>query len=483
MNFPENPHISVILPVKNGLPYLKDAIAGLCAQTYKNFTLIAQDSVSTDGSLEYLKSLKTDFKIDLVSEPDGSLTIGYARCMKRIKGDLMVFAACDEVFDANAFERYVEWYRQHPDAIFIYGGTRILREDPEKGRVEEPILPAAFDLFDYVRLRMCPTTGGAFNKRVLGDDLFFDESLKSCPDFELVTRIALLYGPHRIIMKNALTMTARGDRSSMTFRAESHAQFAKDKTTIIDRLISGPLALRFEEFLRNYFIYSLHMVSANIVNEVAPDSEFFASHVKAAEECLPRTDLVGRLAHQSRLLKWDEDKGGVTEIACPHPSTPLSQDMFEVAALPLPQFQMTTKWVDLGARLEITAHGAVIDTVKISGFSAMLPLSVDVLDFEKNWYWVRVTAQTIKGITKLLLTGSQAVWRGDFAEMLIMHQKKMVESAGTEVVYLPLKACRTAAVVVANHMQNDASRICIQSMSVVSVAKASAISPAQKLAG
>lgn len=471
MSFPENPHISVLLPTRNGMPHVQEALAGLCAQTYKNFTVLVQDGLSTDGTLEYLRGLKTDFKMDIVSEHDGSLTIGYARCMKRMTGDLMVFAACDEVFDADAFARYVQWYQQHPDAIFIYGGVRIEKEDQEKKRTKYLCPAVDFNLFDYIRLRMCPTMGGAFNARALGKALCFDESLASCPDFELVTRLALQYGSHRIIAKKAFTMWARGDRSSMTYRAEAHDQFAKDKATIIERLVHGPLAQRFEDYMRRYFVYSLHMMSANIVNDVAPDSTTFAAHVKAAEENLPGTNLAGRLAHQSRLLSWDEDRGGVSDIVSPHPAEPYTYPLSEEQALSPEHFEVRDKWADVGARLSVQHGQAFIETVKINGFSALLPLSLAKLDFGNNWYWVCVTARTVQGIASFLLTGTKAEWQRDYDEFLVMHQKKLVASESSETFYLPLKPCLSAALVVANYKQNDPSQIHIQNMALVALSK------------
>ena len=164
--------------------------------------------------------------------------MGYGRALRRCTGDLVVASACDEVLDRDALERYVSWYQEHPDAIFIYGGSRLVNAE---NQVIQEFQPKPFDLVDYVRHRMCPTTAGAFNRRLLGDELRFDETLKTCPDFELLTRIALRFGPERIICKDAITMTARADVTSMSYRPQSFPQFAKDKSVVVDRLLTGPL--------------------------------------------------------------------------------------------------------------------------------------------------------------------------------------------------------------------------------------------------
>jgi glycosyltransferase involved in cell wall biosynthesis len=48
------PNVTWLLPVKNAMPYLPEALASIEAQTYRNWTVIAWDNGSTDGSLEVL---------------------------------------------------------------------------------------------------------------------------------------------------------------------------------------------------------------------------------------------------------------------------------------------------------------------------------------------------------------------------------------------------------------------------------------------
>ena len=48
------PLVSVLLPVRDAGPYLKDCIASLDRQTLENFEVIAVDDGSTDGSAEAL---------------------------------------------------------------------------------------------------------------------------------------------------------------------------------------------------------------------------------------------------------------------------------------------------------------------------------------------------------------------------------------------------------------------------------------------
>jgi len=46
--------LSVVLPVYNGMPFLKEAIISLLNQSYQNFIIHLIDNGSNDGTYEYL---------------------------------------------------------------------------------------------------------------------------------------------------------------------------------------------------------------------------------------------------------------------------------------------------------------------------------------------------------------------------------------------------------------------------------------------
>ena len=58
----QNPKITVVTVVKNGMPYIEDSINSFNIQTYNYKELVVVCAKSTDGTLEYLKKNKN--KID-----------------------------------------------------------------------------------------------------------------------------------------------------------------------------------------------------------------------------------------------------------------------------------------------------------------------------------------------------------------------------------------------------------------------------------
>jgi len=390
-----NPLLSVALPVKNGLPHLRDTIEGLRRQTCHCFELCVQDGGSTDGSLEYLHNLDVSFAVHVVSEHDGSLTAGYNRALGRCIGDIVVAAACDEVLDDSALELYASWYHQHPDAVFIYGGSRIISRS---GAVQE-YQPKEFGLIDYVRHQnqMCPTTAGAFNRRLLGTELRLDESLKTVPDFELITRLALRFGEDRIVCKKAITMSARGDEVSMSFRPEAFAQFARDKRTVLDRLLSGQLREAFFGYLRRDILFNMHAQFAEQTYSLAGDEPVFREHVIAAAAEMPGVSRLKSVAALSRHFRWDE----------PTRSPILRQN---VAPLPPPRearllsrinphsIHSEPHWIVAGVSLDYDSAGTRLRTAADPWhYSALVALQFCRFERANSWCWLRIIFSDVHG--------------------------------------------------------------------------------------
>ena len=52
------PTISILTPVWNGLPYIKECVDSVFAQEFQDWELIISDNGSTDGTRDYLDTLK-----------------------------------------------------------------------------------------------------------------------------------------------------------------------------------------------------------------------------------------------------------------------------------------------------------------------------------------------------------------------------------------------------------------------------------------
>ena len=71
----QSPIISVIVPIYNVAPYLKECLQSLVGQSYENLDIVLIDDGSSDESLEIaLEFATSDSRIFVVSKPNGGLS-------------------------------------------------------------------------------------------------------------------------------------------------------------------------------------------------------------------------------------------------------------------------------------------------------------------------------------------------------------------------------------------------------------------------
>lgn len=296
-------YISIVLAIKNGMPHLKNSIKGLENQSYKNFELIVQDSCSTDGSIEYLNSLNLSFPIHINIEKDNNLSDGYNRGISRASGNLVTLIACDEVLDRDALKTFIEWYKGEPGAVYICGGNRLINEF---GKVFQEYSPAPFTILNYLQHLTCHTMCGAFNRDILKTNLFYDASLNSIPDFEIILRLASTYGEDKIIFKPNILMSALADRSSMTYRVESYDQFIIDKTSVLNRHFSNVSEDNLSAYFYKLSLFSVYKWAANSLFRIEGGENLGMNYAFEAEKILPENVGLKLLASESKLLYWNK---------------------------------------------------------------------------------------------------------------------------------------------------------------------------------
>jgi glycosyltransferase involved in cell wall biosynthesis len=145
------PLVSIFMFVRNGAPSIRRAIDSVLAQTYPNIEFVVQDAVSTDGTLEILKSYGE--RIKLVSEPDDGAHEGLWRGLVRCTGDFVGSCLSDEELLPDAVERAVRVFQAEPDVGAITGDALIT--DIE-GKTTGSWISGPFNLVDYLTVDYSP---------------------------------------------------------------------------------------------------------------------------------------------------------------------------------------------------------------------------------------------------------------------------------------------------------------------------------------
>ncbi|PIY12808.1 MAG: hypothetical protein COZ17_02580 [Flavobacteriaceae bacterium CG_4_10_14_3_um_filter_33_47] len=99
------PLISVVLPVYNVAPYIKEALDSVLNQTIQDFEIIVIDDCSTDNTLEVIESIK-DVRIRIIKKPENkglidSLNIGFSEA----KGKYIARMDGDDLNTPDRFEK------------------------------------------------------------------------------------------------------------------------------------------------------------------------------------------------------------------------------------------------------------------------------------------------------------------------------------------------------------------------------------------
>jgi glycosyltransferase len=90
-------HLSIITVTYNSLHTLKDAYASLCAQTYTQWEWVLQDGASTDGTMEWVRSLN-DPRIAAQSEKDNGIYDALNKAVGRASGEWIGLLHSDDQY-------------------------------------------------------------------------------------------------------------------------------------------------------------------------------------------------------------------------------------------------------------------------------------------------------------------------------------------------------------------------------------------------
>ena len=137
----EAPAVSVILSVRNGEPYLKQAIDSILAQSFRDFELIVVDNHSTDDSPNIVESY--DDERIILTRPKEPLHLAQAlnHAASMARGEFVARMDADDVSHADRFEKQVAYLQDHPEVGVLGSQIRPIDADGEtitRGQYHKP---------------------------------------------------------------------------------------------------------------------------------------------------------------------------------------------------------------------------------------------------------------------------------------------------------------------------------------------------------
>jgi glycosyltransferase involved in cell wall biosynthesis len=174
---PINPLISVCLPVYNGEKYLKEALASLSKQTYKNIELIVSDDDSKDHSLLIINefSKNVNFPVYVYSHLPNGIGGNWNNCIEKANGEYIKFLFQDDVLAPSCIEEMVSAYEEYPNAGLITCKRTFIVDANSNTEATYNWI----DTFGDLQINICENSGSlmVLNKKIFSDIEFLKSPL------------------------------------------------------------------------------------------------------------------------------------------------------------------------------------------------------------------------------------------------------------------------------------------------------------------
>lgn len=223
------PVISVVVPVYNGEKTIKETIDSVLNQSFYDFELIVINDGSTDKSLEIISNIK-DERLKVFSYPNAGLSASRNRGISLATGEYISFIDADDLWTPDKLELQLKALQEHPQAAVAYSWTDCIDESGKflgkcnylsfSGDVRANLLLINFiDSGSNVLIRT-----EAFKK--VGN---FDESRKSCEDWDMWLRLAAEYSFIAVSKPQVLYRISSSSMSTNLLRMEAESMEVIEK--------------------------------------------------------------------------------------------------------------------------------------------------------------------------------------------------------------------------------------------------------------
>ena len=100
--------VSVIVPVYNVLPYLRESLESVINQTYEDLEIIIVDDGSTDGSDVVCEEYAKDSRVKVIHQKNHGLSAARNVGLDLARGDYIAFLDSDDVYLPDMIQTMVE---------------------------------------------------------------------------------------------------------------------------------------------------------------------------------------------------------------------------------------------------------------------------------------------------------------------------------------------------------------------------------------
>lgn len=117
-----SPKVSILIPLYNAYPYIKEMLVSIKSQTFADWELIVVDDGSTDEGPQLVKSYaESDARITYIKRPEDRVK-GACACrnigLEMAKGEYVIWLDADDIIASYCLQQRVDYLENHSDIDF-----------------------------------------------------------------------------------------------------------------------------------------------------------------------------------------------------------------------------------------------------------------------------------------------------------------------------------------------------------------------------
>lgn len=187
------PLVSVVIPTRNRVALLQEAVTSVQDQTLVNWELVIVDDASDDATWEWLTGVQ-DCRIRTVRlERHSERSAARNQGLAKVRSEFVLFLDDDDRLLPKALDRLLAALRSRPDAVASIGARIAFNGSGQRRRLPHTRIHLSRSVWAEVVLGWVPAQGQClFQVKLLRSCGAYNESISLCEDYELWLRVARL---------------------------------------------------------------------------------------------------------------------------------------------------------------------------------------------------------------------------------------------------------------------------------------------------
>ncbi|HEX5966613.1 MAG TPA: glycosyltransferase family A protein [Pyrinomonadaceae bacterium] len=217
------PAVTVVIPAYNSAHYIKDTLDSLKDQNFTDFEVIVVNDGSDDREeLEHI--LKSHpLPVTYISQENKGVSAARNAAIRIARGEFYAQLDADDQWTPDYLQVQLGILKQNPDVTLVYPNATIIGEGVTDGLDSMKVTPSEGEVnfSSLVQQKCVVMTCVTARMSAIREAGMFDESIRSCEDFDLWLRIVkkggrIVYHRDRLVLYRRHEGSLSSDRVWMT---------------------------------------------------------------------------------------------------------------------------------------------------------------------------------------------------------------------------------------------------------------------------